>query len=398
MKMRSLTVSLLAGAAITLAMPPMMAQAQSAKAAPAKPASAYKAPRTVNGQPDLQGNWTNAYITPLERAASYGERKALTREEAAKLEGAAVERFVEGNAPTDPNLGAQDHTSKNCQGAGGLDCGYNSGWKDSGTRVARVDGEPRTSFITSTPNGRVPPRIGAPAGGAGRGGPGSAGRGGAGAAGGRGAPGGGAARAATEGGEGDSGPQIAGQNDNPEGRSPGERCLTSFGNSAGPVMLPLMYNNNYKIVQSKDAVAIWVEMVHDVRVVRLNDKHRTDGVRPWFGDSIGRFEGDTLVVETTNFHPMQNFRGSSANLKVTEKFTRKGPERLLYQFTVEDPTVWETPWSGEYEFGPSQGELFEYACHEGNYGLEGILAGAREEDRQRALAATGRGGRAGGTQ
>ena len=99
-----------------------------------------------------------------------------------------------------------------------------------------------------------------------------------------------------------------------------------------------------------------------------------------------------------DFHPMQNFRGSSANLKVTEKFTRKGPERLLYQFTVEDPTVWETPWSGEYEFGPSQGELFEYACHEGNYGLEGILAGAREEDRQRALAASGRGGRAGGTQ
>ena len=379
MKMRSLTVSLLAGAAITLAMPPMMAQAQSAKAAPAKAASAYKAPRTVNGQPDLQGNWTNAYITPLERAASYGERKALTREEAAKLEGAAVDRFVEGNQPTDPNLGAQDHTSKNCQGAGGLDCGYNSGWKDSGTRVARVDGEPRTSFITSTPNGRVPPRIGAPAGAGGRGGPGAAGRGGAGAAGGRG--GGGAARAATEGGEGDSGPQIAGQNDNPEGRSPGERCLTSFGNSAGPVMLPLMYNNNYQFVTTKDEVAILVEMVHDVRHIRLNAKeHLPSHIRPWFGDSIGHWEGATLVSETTNFPAAQNFRGSSANLKVTEKFTRVAKDRLLYQFTVEDPTMWETAWGGEYEFGPAQGQVYEYACHEGNYGLEGILAGARAEE------------------
>ena len=364
MMMRLLTASLLAGAAMSVAMMPAAASAQTTKAA-----ATYKAPRTSNGQPDLQGNWTNAYITPLERPATYGERKVLTPEEAARMEGAAVERFVEGNKPTDPSLGAQDHTSKNCDGAGGLDCGYNSGWKDSGTRVARVNGEPRTSFVTTTPNGRIPPRLGA-------------------AAGGRGAP---RARAAvTEGGEGDRGPQRPGVNDNPEGRSPGERCLTSFGNSAGPVMLPLMYNNNYKIVQSKDAVAIWVEMVHDVRVVRLNDKHRTDGVRQWFGDSIGRFEGDTLVVETVNYHPMQSFRGAPAtNLKVTERFTRVGPERLLYQFKVEDPTVYAQPWGGEYEFGPSQGELFEYACHEGNYGLEGILAGAREEDRQAALAASG---------
>jgi len=366
MKRHTLTACLLAGAALSVTLAP-------AAFAQAKP-GAYKPPRLSSGAPDLGGNWTNAYITPLERAPTYGERKALTREEAARLEGAAVERFVEGDKPTDPTIGALDHTAKQCQGAGGLDCGYNSGWKDSGTAVARVDGEPRTSFITSTPNGRIPPRVGAQA-----------------AAGGRGAAP--AARPAvqrvTDGGEGDTGPQRPGQNDNPEGRSPGERCLTSFGNSAGPVMLPLMYNNNYQIVQSKDSVAILVEMVHDVRVVRLNDKHRTDGVRPWFGDSIGWYEGDTLVVETTNFHPMQNFRGSSTNLKVVEKFTRRGPERLLYQFKVEDPTVWTEAWSGEYEFGPARGELFEYACHEGNYGLEGILAGARAEEAEAAKKTAG---------
>ena len=169
--------------------------------------------------------------------------------------------------------------------------------------------------------------------------------------------------------------------------SQGERCLTSFGNSAGPVMLPLLYNNNYQIVQSKDSVAILVEMVHDVRVVRLNDKHRTDGVRPWWGDSIGRWEGDTLVVETTNYPRQNAFQGAWEDLKVTERFTRRGPGRLHYAFTVEAPSVWDKPWGGEYEFAPTNGQVYEYACHEGNYALEGILAGAREEARQAAARA-----------
>jgi hypothetical protein len=121
-------------------------------------------------------------------------------------------------------------------------------------------------------------------------------------------------------------------------------------------------------------------MVHDVRVVRLNQPHRTDGVRPWMGDSIGHYEGDTLVVETTNFPRATPFRGSWENLKVTEKFTRTAPDRLLYQFTVEDPTMWDKPWGGEYEFAAGQG-VYEYACHEGNYALEGILAGARNDEK-----------------
>jgi hypothetical protein len=122
-------------------------------------------------------------------------------------------------------------------------------------------------------------------------------------------------------------------------------------------------------------------MVHDIRHIRLNAKeHLPSNVRPWFGDSIGHWEGATLVSETTNFPAAQSFRGSDQNLKVTEKFTRTGPNKILYQFTVEDPTVWDTAWGGEYEFRKQDGLLYEYACHEGNYAMEGILAGAREAE------------------
>jgi hypothetical protein len=161
----------------------------------------------------------------------------------------------------------------------------------------------------------------------------------------------------------------------------------SFGSSSGPIMQPQMYNSNYEFVLTKDSMAILVEMVHDVRVIRIGAKHRTDGVRPWMGDSIAHWEGNTLVAETTNFPRAQAFRGSWENLKVTEKFTRVGPNRILYQFTVEDPTLWDAPFGGEYEFGQAKGHVYEYACHEGNYALEGILAGAREEDRKAEAAA-----------
>ena len=173
-----------------------------------------------------------------------------------------------------------------------------------------------------------------------------------------------------------------------EARSLGERCYIGFGRSAGPPMFPNgWYNNNYLIQQSPDAVAIVVEMVHDARVVRLNAKHRTDGVRPYMGDSIGWYEGDTLVVETTNIPQAQHFMGAWKDLKITEKFTRVGKNRLHYQFTVDDPGVWEKPWGGEYEFSPMQGIIYEYACHVGNYALPGILAGARAEEAKAAEAA-----------
>ena len=179
-----------------------------------------------------------------------------------------------------------------------------------------------------------------------------------------------------------------GSYDNPENRSPGERCLVGFGRNAGPPMFPNgWYNNNYVIVQGRDAVAIEIEMVHDVRQVRLNARHRTDDVRPWFGDSIGWYDGDTLVVETDHFPPAQAYGGSWKDLKVTERFTRVAPGRLRYSFTVSDPTTWDRPWGGEYEFHPLNGQVFEYACHEGNYALPGILAGARAAERQSAEAA-----------
>jgi hypothetical protein len=195
-------------------------------------------------------------------------------------------------------------------------------------------------------------------------------------------------RVAREEGEGSTTP-TRGLADNPEDRGLGERCLTAFGNSGGPVMLPVLYNNNYVFAQSKDSVAIEIEMVHDVRLIHIGGQHRTDGIRPWYGDSIGHYEDKTLVVETTKFPKAQAFRGAWQALKVTERFTRKGPHRMLYQFTVEDPTVWDQSWGGEYEFTSSKGQLYEYACHEGNYGLEGILAGARAEE---AAAAAKNGG------
>jgi hypothetical protein len=310
-----------------------------AKAAEAAADKHYKVPHTPDGQPDLEGVWTNVSLTPLERPSEFASSVTLTSAQASELEIFAIDRFIEGNLPTDPNAPATDATRKHCQGAGGLDCGYNSGWKDSGTTVARIDGQPRSSFITSTANGRIPPYR-----------------------------------------PDYKDPRVRAAADNPEDRALGERCLTSFANSAGPVMLPLMYNNNYVFAQSKDTVAILIEMVHDVRLVHIGAAHRTDGLRPWFGDSVGRYDGDTLVVETTNFPRAQAFRGAWRELKVTERFTRKGPHRMLYQFTVEDPSVWEQPWGGEYEFTSSKGHLYEYACHEGNYAMSGILGGARAEE------------------
>src|ERR1019366_4641829 len=187
--------------------------------------------------------------------------------------------------------------------------GYNIGWLDPGSRVMRVNGEPRTSLI-NTPNGRAPAF--------------KAGY-----------------KAPTYGGFG-GGRGGLGSFDNPEQRSLGERCIMGFGRNAGPPMLANgFYNNDYGFVQSKDSIAIDVEMVHDVRIVRLNSTHRTDGIRPYMGDSIGHWEGDTLVVETTNVPQAQAYHGSWQNLTVTERFTRVAKDRLLYQFSISDPSMWD---------------------------------------------------------
>jgi hypothetical protein len=317
-------------------------------------AGAWKAPHNEYGYPDLQGNWNNATITPLERPAEFGSRRALTNEETAKLEQAATDRVEENNKPTDPKKGIQDLPVNCAPGFSGTNCGYNNFWVDSGNRVVRVDGEKRSSIIVSPENGHLPAMTSD-------------------------AQKKFAARmAAFRSGGG------AGMADGPEVRPLGERCILSFGSSAGPPMLPSMYNNNYQIVQSKDRVIILVEMVHDARVVRIGGQHLPSNVKLWMGDSIGRYEGDTLVVETTNFRPEQNFRGSGENLKVTERFTRTAPNQILYQFTVDDPSTYAQPYSGELNMNATRDNLYEYACHEGNYALPGILAGAREEETQAA--------------
>jgi hypothetical protein len=317
--------------------------AASAVSAPAAALSAvpYKAPLNAYGQPDLEGTWTNASLTVLERPKEFGSRRALTDQEVKKIEGDDAKLMADGNKPTDPKVKTTDLPHDCGRGFSGAGCGYNSAWIDPGSTVMRVNGEPRASFITDPADGRLPARISTAAA---------------------------------------IGNPYAHYGENPENQTLAERCLTSFGYSAGPVMLPLLYNNNYEIAQSKDTVAIVVEMVHDVRMIHIGAKHRSDGARPWMGDSIGWYEGPTLVIETTNFPEATALRGAWKELKVTERFTRVGPHRVLYQFKAEDPTVWERPWSGEYEFSASKGRIFEYACHEGNYALEGILSGARADE------------------
>ena len=311
------------------------------------PAAAYHAPRTAYGQPNLQGNWTTATITPLTRDPKYGTRNVLSKQEADALEQATREQVARADAPTPPEATVKDLKNADCgpDGISGFNCGYNQGWKDPGTALIDINGEKRASIITSPANGQFPARV---------------------------------AGAAPRG--------RGGRTDNPEGFSLGERCLLSFGSSAGPPMLPLMYNNTYQIVQSKDEVAIDVEMVHDVRHIRLNAQHLPASMKLWMGDSIGHWDGDTLVVETTNMRPEQGLRGASPNQKVTERFTRIGPNKIAYRFTIEDPGVYAEPVSGEVAMNTTKGQVYEYACHEGNYALTGMLAGARAEEKAQASA------------
>jgi hypothetical protein len=331
-----------------------------APAALAGPAGPYHAPKTAFGQPDIGGYWSNATLTPMMREAKYGDRLAMTPAEAKALEDDEAYQVKVGNKNTDPNapINAPNglELKQSFLRAGGDVGGYNRGWLDPGHTVMRVGGQPRTSLIT-TANGQVPPRK--------------------------------TAAASTTGyyaGGGEGSRDPLGSFDNVENRPLSERCIM-FGGNVGPPMLPNgFYNNDYNIVQTPTSVAIQVEMVHDVRVVRLNSTHPAGDVRPWFGDSVGHWEGDTLVVETTNLPQKQAFIGAWKDLTITERFTRVAPDRLRYSFTVSSPSSWDKPWGGEYEFSPLKGVIYEYACNEGNYALPGILAGARNAEKARAEA------------
>lgn len=306
--------------------------------------------------PDLQGVWNNATLTPFERPAAAKGRLVLDPADARAIEKQNDDFITKASQRVDPNLKTEDLPHDCGRGFTGANCGYDFAWTDYGTKLVSIKGAKRSSILTEPADGRLPAMT-------------EEGRA--------------RARAMRESRAGARGFE------GPESRSLGERCIMSFGSSAGPPMLPLLYNNNYSIVQTPQTVAIQVEMVHETRLVRLNDKHRTDGVRTWMGDSIGWYEGPTLVIDTINMRPEQNLqRGGSPDTHVVERLTRVSPTEILYQFRVEDPRSFTRPYAGELTFNKAAGPIYEYACQEGNYGLHGILAGARENEK-RGLPAEG---------
>jgi hypothetical protein len=324
--------------------------------------------RTADGHPDLQGTYEIATITPLERPATFGTRANLTREEAAAMETYEAQRQVKNDAPLSPDRGAppvggDTSTPKSYlevleRFGGGAVGGYNNFWLAGGTKVITVNGEKRASIIVDPPDGRIPPMkpearrrqaalLVDPS----------------------------ASEASAEN-------RRPGAFDGPELRPLAERCLLGFGSTSGPPTLPnYFYNNLKQIVQTPSTIMILVEMVHDVRFIRMNAEHLPSTVRKWLGDSVGHWEGDTLVVDTTNFTNKTQFQGSGEQLHVVERFTRTNANTLLYRFTVDDPQTWDRPWTGEYPWNATSEQIYEYACHEGNYSLGDMLRGARAQER-----------------
>lgn len=285
--------------------------------------------RTTDGKPDLQGTWSFATITPMERPANLADKAFFTEQEAAAYEKDVVERNNKDrrDGPAEADVGRA----------------YNDFWWDSGTKVVKTR---RTSLVIDPSNGRIPPVL----------------------------------PAARERQQIRQNANRGQEFDGPENRPLPERCLVLQG--AGPPVTPTAYNNNVQIVQGDGYVGLLIEMGHEVRIIPTDGRpHLPQNVRSWKGDSRGRWEGDTLVVETTNFSDKNSFRGSSPNMKLTERFRRADANTLIYQFTVNDPETWEIPWTVEIPVTKSQGQLFEYACHEGNYGMAGALAGARTEEK-----------------
>ena len=306
------------------------------------PDDTWTAPRTAFGHPDLQGVWANNNATPLQRPEVLGDRAYLTDEELASIQSRANELFSldAGDAAFGDTVFAaalaetESFTSRDTATGN-----YNQFW------MVERDWDNRTSLIVDPPNGRIPPRTAA----------GQAHL---------------DARSAAR-------QQHAGWTDD---RSLGERCL-----SFGAPRLGAGYNSYYQLFQTPNYVVIQMEMAHDARIIPLDGRpHVDDSLRQWLGDSRGHWEGDTLVVETTNYSPQSYFMGSAENLEVTERFTRVGPDVLQYEVTLTDATTWTAPWSVMIPLRRSDDAIYEYACHEGNIGMEGILAGARVKESQEA--------------
>ncbi len=302
-----------------------------------KHAPGYAPPKTSWGAPDIQGFWNSTSITSLQRppgvqklVVSDAEGRAIVNDNPLIII-TQMEEQAQGEDPNDISALAD----------GNADRGYNAFWIDPGSKLADVKGEIRTSWIVEPASGRIPFKPGA-------------------------------RRAGVE--------HSAANFDDPETRPLFERCLMTE-TTAGPVMQNAMYNSTLQIVQSPEAVVIVVEMVHHARIVpivanKAAAKHGPDEIPKWAGDSVGWYEGDTLVVETRNVHPQQPSLISTSG-KVTERFSRWNDGQVLYAFTVEDPSLYTQAWSGEMALNTSQ-QMYEFACHEGNHAMPGILGGARE--------------------
>jgi hypothetical protein len=327
--------------AITLTvLAPLPASAQAPRGAPAQSPAAprnWTAPRTPWGEPDLQGTYSNRTITPFERPANVAGREFFTPDEVAALEKRAQEQSGDE--------GRTKGTRADVERA------YNDFWWDRGTKVTSL----RTSLVVDPPDGRVPPLT---------------------------------AQAKARAAEETKRPAFRGTGANGRGtdswldRSTFERCITRGMPGA---MSPTAYNNNYRITQGPGYVAIQIEMLGGTRVIPTDGRrHVSQSIRQWMGDSVARWEGDTLVVETTNFTDKVLYRGAAENLQLVERFTRVGPGQIDYRVTISEPTTFTQPWTLAIPFVDTGEDMFEYACHEGNYGMEGILSGAREEERAAA--------------
>ena len=318
-----------------------------------------ESPRTNEGRPDLSGTYNIATLTPLQRPKELADKATLSKAEAKEIADYWAANLAKDAEKSDPDRDAPPEGGVEIyvpefEGAAGGVGGYNAFYVDIGESNFQLDGRYRTSIITQPANGRLPKL----------------------------SPAGmkyAAAMAANR--HENTGTawwidREKGPYDNPEDRPIAERCLLGFGSTSGPPSLPVMYNNLKRIIQTDDTVIIVNEMNHDARVVRMNAEHAPEHVRSWLGDSIGHWDGDTLVVDTTNFREEPGLFMASGDLHVVERFTRIDDDTLRYEFTVNDPH-WSEPWSGEYPWPATDDKVYEYACHEGNYALGGILRGAR---------------------
>ena len=341
MHFRSLTF--VSAVTVGLSLLPAQSMAQSVNAKPAKNATeTWTAPRTVDGQPDLQGVWSNNSATPLERPKELAGRAFLTEQEVAALKKKAAELFDNGNSDAAFGDSVYESVLANVKGT-------KSGFKsvDGGTgdyssvwTVAR-EWDNRTSLITDPPDGRLPPMT--------------------------------PQAEKLQAGTSFLGRAAAG----PEDRSLSERCITY-----GSPQLIAGYQSYYQVVQTPTSVVILTEMIHDARIIPLDGSpHLPPNIQTWAGDARGHWEGDTLVVDTTNFRPGVFRNVSTDKLHVVERFTRTGPDTLQWQLTIDDPGAWTKPWTAMIPLRPTNKAVYEYACHEGNYGLESILAGARREEK-----------------